>query len=331
MYKMQNTWHIYREILFQCLLIWLLFMSYFVVKKGFLIQYTWNFSSSIMITTICFRNLEEYNFFLISFAGDTSLLNNLPPVSTHSVTITTATPTTTSITSDVTVTSIVTTTTCCGVQLPSNSITTASVTVTTAHTTLTTTCSNSHPDRQPHHQEQAKPSYHHLHQPVQQQQPQSNTPYQTHSPIERKYTPHYNSQQKVVDSHIPKCLPSVIKRCPPTPPPLTRSSQPPSPARHKNFHSSSSSTINAVSTHPSVLSSSYSSNSVITRDIRRVTPPPSRSRTPRREDSRDRDPYPVLPPSVGASKSFLPQGLPGYVAYMSLVFTFCILKKKVHD
>lgn len=271
--------------------------------------------------------------FPLFISGDVILPKSLPPVSTHSETITTATPTTTSVTSDVIVTSIVVTTTSCGVpltsnqlpsnqlpsnHLPSNNLTTTSVTVTTAHTTLNTSCSNSHQAHQFHQQPHPQQQYHHHHQS--QQQPQQIQHHQSHIAEEKKYSPHYNNQQKVIETHVPDSVQSVIKRCPPTPPHLNKPSQPPSPVRHKTYRPS------PVPPQPSLLSSSssvttsqlsaptpsYASNSVISRETRRVSPSPSRSRTPRREESRDRDPYQVLPPSIGVSKSsFFSQPLPG--------------------
>ncbi|KAL4223129.1 Autism susceptibility protein 2 protein [Mactra antiquata] len=265
-----------------------------------------------------------------SITCEKTTLPNLPPVSTHNSTITTATHTTTTTGSDVTVTIVTAATTC--TSLVSNSVTTTSIHVSAthhAHTVAASSCTQQHN----HLNHQSSFSVNSGHTIV--------------TASENKYLSQYNQPQKVP---LPSCndkivnnnnssnnnninniinntncastnrdlsytnsvksnYPSVIKRRPTSPPPLTKSSsRPSSPPRPKPVPPPPHS-VSKISS--SVLSSPATSNSVINREPRRPTPP-SRSRTPRREDSKEREVYQTLPPSLGVSKSFFSPGFPGH-------------------
>ena len=117
---------------------------------------------------------------------------------------------------------------------------------------------------------------------------------------------HTNNNNVSKDASYTNNFQSVIKRRPLSPPPLTKSSRPPSPPRHKPI---SHPLLPASSTSSTSLSSVIS-NPVIHRETSRPTPP-SRVKTPRREDSRERDTYQQLPPSLAVSKSFFSPGFSG--------------------
>ncbi|XP_060586469.1 autism susceptibility gene 2 protein-like isoform X3 [Ruditapes philippinarum] len=272
----------------------------------------------------------------------------LPPVSTHSATITTATHTTTTTGSDVTATIVSTTTSC--IPLVTSSQTTTSVNVTTAHHIVnTTTCSSQHVHQHNHLQPVVNQSYHKVtsadnkfipadnkyssldnrYTSVDNKYSTADNKYSTvdnkyssvdskyslgeskFSSVESKYSSQLN-QQKIhtnnnnvnKDVSHTNNFQSVIKRRPLSPPPLTKS-RPPSP-RHKSI---SHPLLPASSSSTSL--SSIISNPVIHRESRRPTPP-SRAKTPRREDSRERETYQQLPPSLAVSKSFFSPGFSGH-------------------
>lgn len=264
-----------------------------------------------------------------SILCERNITSSLPPVSTHSATITTATHTTTG--SDVTATIVTTTTSC--VAIVTTSLTSSGVSVTAAHPIVNTTSSSHHVHNHHHH--------HHHHSQVttvdSKYSAENKFPFESrysseskylsveskHSPVENKYSGqihqqkvHNNNNNNISKEHNhTNNLQSVIKRRPVSPPPLTKSSRPPSPPRHKHLPHPHS-----VSSSSSTSSSSAISNPVINRESSRPTPP-SRSKTPRREDSREREIYQQLPPSLTVSKSFFTPGYPGHVPPVSSLYS----------
>ncbi|XP_053374941.1 autism susceptibility gene 2 protein-like isoform X3 [Mercenaria mercenaria] len=241
-----------------------------------------------------------------SITCERNIASPLPPVSTHSATITTATHTTTG--SDVTATIVTTTTSC--ISLVTSSLTTTSANVTTAHHIVNTTSSSQHLHHHNHHQQNVHQSCH----KVTSVENKFTTVQNKYSSVDNKYSTQSNQQKihnnnnNITKDHTSHTnnFQSVIKRRQLSPPPLTKSSRLPSPPRHKPVSHQLLPASTTSTSVPSVIS-----NPVINRESSRPTPP-SRSKTPRREDSREREAYQQLPPSLAVSKSFFSPGYPGH-------------------